>query len=89
MAYVPEPYRLFHARSRESSQAQLVSGLINLSRHRNQSLVFDVQNAYQLDRNILSEIDLLPIKEPAPLGSDSNALSSGATLTKQGDRSRQ
>ncbi len=68
IAYVPEAYRFFHARGRGSSQAQLVSDLINLSRHRNQSLVFDVQNTSQLDRNILSEIDLLLIKEPAPLG---------------------
>ncbi len=68
IAYIPEAYRTFHARGRGISQAQLVSNLVNLSRHRNQSLIFDVQNAAQLDRNIISEADLLLIKEPSPLG---------------------
>lgn len=67
-AYIPEAYRSFHARGRGASQAQLVSDLVNLSRHRNQTLIFDVQNASQLDRNIVSEADLLLIKEPSPLG---------------------
>ena len=68
VAYIPEAYRTFHARGRGISQAQLVSNLVNLSRHRNQSLIFEVQNATQLDRNIISEADLLLIKEPSPLG---------------------
>jgi len=34
-----------------------VADLVNLSRHRKHTLIFDVQNAAQLDRNIVSEAD--------------------------------
>jgi len=64
--YVPESYRLFHARSTQSAQGRAISDLVNLSRHRRHSLIFDVQNPAHLDRNIISEVDLVLIKEPGP-----------------------
>jgi len=64
--YVPESYRLFHSRDTQSAQGRAVAELVNLSRHRKHTLIFDVQNAAHLDRNILSEVDLVLVKEPGP-----------------------
>ena len=64
--YFPESYRTYHARSTQSKQGRSLSDLVNLSRHRRQTLFFDVQNTAQLDRNILSEVDLILVKEPGP-----------------------
>ena len=66
MIYFPESYRMFHARSSQSAQGRAIGDLVNLSRHRRQSLIFDVQNAAHIDRNILSEADVVLIKEPGP-----------------------
>ena len=65
--YFPESYRLFHSRSTQSAQGQAVSDLVNLSRHRRHTLIFDVQNAAHLDRNIISEADVVLVKQPGPL----------------------
>ena len=62
--YFPESYRFFHSRATQSLMGRKVSELVNLSRHRRQSLFFDVQNTAQLDRNIVSEVDLILVKEP-------------------------
>ena len=64
--YFPESYRFFHSRTTQSQMGRMVSDLINLSRHRRQTLFFDVQNTAQLDRNIISEVDLILVKEPGP-----------------------
>ena len=66
VVYVSESYRMFHARETRSSQGRIVAELVNLSRHRRHTLIFDVQNAAQLDRNIVSEADLVLVKEPGP-----------------------
>ena len=64
--YLPESYRDFHARTTQSVQGRAVGDLVNLVRHRQWLLFFDVQNLAHLDRNILSEADVLLIKEPGP-----------------------
>ena len=64
--YIPESYRVFHARSAQSAQGRQIGDLVNLSRHRRQTLIFDVQNPAHLDRNIISEPDVVLIKEPGP-----------------------
>ncbi len=64
--YIPESYRLFHSRSTQSAQGRAIAGLVNLSRHRRHTLIFDVQNAAHLDRNIISEVDLVLVKQPGP-----------------------
>ncbi len=66
IVYVPESYRLFHARTTQTAQGRMIADLINLSRHRKHTLIFDVQNAAHLDRNIISEVDLVLVKEPGP-----------------------
>ena len=65
--YVPESYRLFHARSTQTAQGRAIGELVNLSRHRRHTLIFDVQNPAHLDRNIISETDVVMLKEPGPL----------------------
>ncbi|MFH1140561.1 MAG: hypothetical protein V1724_02575 [Chloroflexota bacterium] len=64
--YIPESYRLFHARSLQSQHGRTIGDLVNLSRHRRHALIFDVQNPAHLDRNILSEADVILIKMTGP-----------------------
>jgi len=66
IVYLPESYRMFHARSSQSAQGRAIGEIVNLSRQRKHTLLFDVQNPAHLDRNILSEVDLVLIKEPGP-----------------------
>ena len=63
---VPESHRLFHARNTQSARGRTASNLVNLLRHRRHTLIVDVQNAAHLDRNILSEADIVLVKEPGP-----------------------
>ena len=65
--YVPESYRIFHARGSQTAQGRAIGDLVNLSRHRRHTLIFDVQNPAHLDRNIISEADVVMVKEPGPL----------------------
>ena len=67
MIYIPESYRLFHARASQTSQGRAIGDLVNLSRHRRHTLIFDVQNPAHLDRNIISEADMVLVKQPGPL----------------------
>jgi hypothetical protein len=67
LIYIPESYRMYHARDTQSAQGKALSELVNLSRHRRHTLIFDVQNPAHLDRNIVSEADLVLVKEPGPL----------------------
>ena len=66
LIYVPESYRMFHARATATAQGRAVGDLVNLSRHRRHTLIFDVQNPAHLDRNIISEADIVLVKEPGP-----------------------
>ena len=65
--YIPESYRLIHARSSQTAQGRALGELVNLSRHRRHTLIFDVQNPAHLDRNIISEVDVVLVKQPGPL----------------------
>ena len=60
---VDEAYLLFHARASSSAAGRTIGSAINLSRQRNQTLIFVVQEAKQLDVNIVSQLDTLVIKE--------------------------
>lgn len=66
VVYIPEAYRLFGARSTQSQQGRLVTDLVNLSRHRRHTLIFDAQNPAHVDRNIVSEVDIVLVKQPGP-----------------------
>ena len=43
-----------------------MADLVNISRHRRHGLIFDLQNLAHLDRNIVSEADVILVKEPGP-----------------------
>ena len=65
--YIPESYRVtFHARATQTAQGRLIGEVVNLFRHRRHTLIFDVQNPAHLDRNIISEADMMLVKEPGP-----------------------
>ena len=50
-----------------SEENRLISQLLNLSRQRNQTLVFVTQEARQLDKNITSVADVIIFKKPSAL----------------------
>ena len=60
---VDEAYLTLHARSSMSADGRGIGAIVNLSRQRRQTLVFVVQEARQLDVNIISQADVIAIKE--------------------------
>jgi hypothetical protein len=66
---VDESYVLYHARSSMTARAKALSEMLNLSRQRNQTLIFVSQESRQIDRNILSAADVIVFKEPGMLQS--------------------
>lgn len=52
-----------------ASEGRDIGGLINLSRQKQQTLLFIVQEARQLDVNIVSQTDVLAVKELSDLSS--------------------
>jgi len=53
----------YHARSSMAAEAKAMSQLINLSRQREQTLIFVSQEARQLDKNIASSADIIILKD--------------------------
>jgi ribosomal protein L13E len=64
---VDEAYMALHARSSTSQYARGISTLVNLSRHRNQTLIFITQEARQVDKNIASSANVIIVKNPGIL----------------------
>ena len=62
-----ESYLSHHARGSMTEAGRAIGGLINLSRQKRQTLIFIVQEARQLDVNIVSQIDVLAVKELSEL----------------------
>ena len=60
---VDEAYMLYHARSSMASKAKAMSQMINLSRQREQTLIFVTQEARQIDKNITSSADVVIFKD--------------------------
>ena len=67
VALIDEAYLTYHARESMSEKNRSVSQLLNLSRQRNQTLVFVTQEARQLDKNITSVADVIVFKKPSAL----------------------
>ena len=61
---IDESYNLFHSRASASERARVLSNLINLSRQREQTLIFVTQEARQIDKNIASSADIIIFKNP-------------------------
>ncbi len=62
---VDETHLKYHAGPGVNSQAKELSSLLNLSRQRNQTIIFVSQESSQIDRNIFSAIDVIIFKEPS------------------------
>ena len=64
---VDEAHLQFHARESQKPGNREISRILNLSRQRQQTLIFVSQQARYLDKNVASAADVLVIKEPEPL----------------------
>ena len=60
---IDEAYLQLHARNSMSDAGRSIGALVSLSRQRRQSLIFVVQEARQLDLNIISQLDWRAVKE--------------------------
>ncbi len=60
---VDEAYMPYHARSSMAAEAKAMSQLVNLSRQREQTLIFVSQEARQIDRNIASSANVIIFKD--------------------------
>jgi len=63
IALVDEAYLPFHARASTTAEARAMSQLLNLSRQREQTLIFVTQEARQVDRNIVSAANAIIFKD--------------------------
>lgn len=63
VAMVDEAYLQFHSMERGGSKSAERSKLLNLSRQKNQALIFVAQDARQLDRYVIQASDVFVIKE--------------------------
>ena len=61
---IDESYTLFHSRTSSSDRARALSNQINLSRQRDQTLIFITQEARQIDKNISSSANVIIFKNP-------------------------
>ena len=64
---VDEAYILFHARGSSAEESRNMSKLINLSRQREQTIIFVTQESRQVDKNIASSANVIIFKEPGIL----------------------
>lgn len=60
---IDEAYISYHSRGSVNARSKAMSQIINLSRQRNQTLVFVSQEARQIDRNIASSANVVIFKE--------------------------
>jgi len=63
VALVDEANIPYHARSSMAAEARTMSQLVNLSRQREQTLIFVSQEARQLDKNIASSANIVILKD--------------------------
>lgn len=64
---IDEAYLIYHSRESLKIQSREMSRLVNLSRQRNQTLIFVTQEARQVDKNIASQANIVIFKEPSIL----------------------
>ena len=58
-----EAYMTYHARGSMTADGRTIGQAVNLSRQRGQTLIFVVQELRQLDVNVVSQADVVAIKE--------------------------
>ena len=64
---VDEAYMPYHARSSMAAKSKAMSQLLNLSRQREQTLIFVTQESRQVDSNITSSANVIIFKKPGIL----------------------
>ena len=64
---VDEAYLIFFSRDSQTKTNREITRIVNLARQKNIGLIFVAHESRHLERNILSGIDTLVIKKPAPL----------------------
>ncbi len=64
---VDEAYLRFSARESQKLSNREISRIVNLSRQKRLTLIFVTQQASYIDKHLASALDVLVIKEPAPL----------------------
>ena len=62
-----EAYLRYHSRDSLSTQDKEMSKLVNLSRQRNLTIIFITPETSQLDKNMISQANVIIFKEPAML----------------------
>jgi len=67
IAIIDEAYLAYHARESMTEESKAMSQALNLSRQREQVLIFVTQEARQLDKNIASAASVVVFKEPGML----------------------
>ena len=70
IALVDEAYMLYHSRRSMAEESKAMSQVVNLSRQRNQTLVFVSQEARQIDKNIASSASVVVFKDPGMMQQD-------------------
>ncbi|GAG33439.1 unnamed protein product, partial [marine sediment metagenome] len=64
---VDEAYLSFFSRDSQSGANKEITRIVNLTRQKNICLIFVAHESRHLEKNILSGIDTLIFKKPAPL----------------------
>ena len=63
IAVIDEAYLPYHARGSLAQESKAMSQIINLSRQKEQTLIFVTQEARQVDRNIASSANVIVFKD--------------------------
>jgi hypothetical protein len=67
---VHEAHQLLHARRSMDSENVEIDELVTVSRHRNSDIIFETQQSQRLDRNSVTAVDAIILREPALLQAD-------------------
>lgn len=67
---VHEAHQLLHARRSQGSENIEIDELVTVSRHRNSDIIFETQQSQRLDRNSVTAVDAVIVREPALLQAD-------------------
>lgn len=63
IAIIDEAYLHYHARGSQAQESKAMSQIINLSRQKEQTIIFVTQEARQVDRNIASSANIIVFKD--------------------------
>ena len=64
---VHEAHQLLHARRSQNAENVEIDELVTVSRHRNSTVIFETQQSQRLDRNSVTAVDAIILREPALL----------------------